>query len=140
MKIHIARDTYTKKSTQGSLYLDGSFFCYTLEPPASIPFQPGDPICVPAGFYPATTYESPKWSARYGYPFLVVELRNIPGRSEIEIHIGNRPADTLGCILVGGAKSQDAIDSSEDAFYRLMHRIAGSLPHDLLSVEITDIS
>lgn len=51
---------------------------------------------IPPGKYKATIYASPN---RKGA--LVILLWNVPGRKDIEIHIGNVPADTLGCILAG---------------------------------------
>lgn len=29
------------------------------------------------------------------------ELKNVPGRSEIKIHVANRPSELLGCIALG---------------------------------------
>lgn len=51
--------------------------------------------CIPAGTYFAERIDSP----HFGYP--VWRLLDVPGRSDIEMHRGNRPlVDSEGCILV----------------------------------------
>ena len=142
MKLHVAREKFTSRSTVGSLYLDGKFFCYTLEPPKT-PDPAAMPtiVCIPPAIYAAHLFESPEWTRKCGYPFLVIAVDGVPGRSGIEFHIGNRPPDTRGCCLVGLSKAADWVGSSEDAFYRLMHRIIGDIydpSHGPLTVEYTE--
>lgn len=51
-------------------------------------------------------------------------LLDIPNRTDIEIHIGNKPEDTTGCILVGRTHpQQDFIGESKLAFEELMPKI-----------------
>ena len=52
-------------------------------------------IGIPDGTYPVTLYLSPKFGKT------VLLLHDIPGHDMIEIHIGNRLDDTMGCILPG---------------------------------------
>jgi hypothetical protein len=113
VKLTIQRDAPTAKSTSGKLSIDGVFFSYTLEPVRRIP----------AGTYAATLAVSPKWTALRGYPFRVPLLQNVPGFTEIEIHIGNFPEDTEGCTLVGMERGADEVMSSELAFFPLFHRL-----------------
>jgi len=49
---------------------------------------------IPAGLYPVHLYNSPKHGP--DTPELTV-----PGRRHIQIHSGNGPEDTLGCLLFG---------------------------------------
>jgi Family of unknown function (DUF5675) len=129
MKILVERDTFTPLSTTGKLSIDGAFFCYTLEPVRRIP----------AGTYAALVELSPKWTTLRKYPFLVPLLQDVPGFTAIEIHIGNFPKDTEGCTLVGLDRSADAVLQSEDAFFQMMHRIAGALAAgETLTVEYTE--
>lgn len=51
--------------------------------------------CIPAGTYQASRYHSPK----RGYDVWLLD--SVPNRDMIEIHVGNVPSDTDGCILVG---------------------------------------
>lgn len=55
------------------------------------------PPDLPPGSYPCKRYRSP----HFGYD--VFRLYDVPGHEAIEIHKGNLPADTHGCILVGSS-------------------------------------
>jgi hypothetical protein len=58
-------------------------------------------------------------------PYEVWEVNNVPGRSEVHIHIGNGVEHTLGCILVGEQVNGDRLEHSRDAFAALMAETAG---------------
>lgn len=58
-------------------------------------------------------------------PYEVWELIDVPGRSEVHIHIGNTVKDTLGCILVGNKVLNDRLSDSRGAFATWMHETAG---------------
>lgn len=64
---------------------EGEFLAYTLEPSA---------VKIPTGRYGAEL----RWSKRFGETVVYI---HVPGRSGIEIHPGNCPADSGGCVLVG---------------------------------------
>lgn len=49
---------------------------------------------IPAGSYYIEWYNSPT----HGMVFII---KDVPGRTFIEMHVGNTPKDTLGCLLVG---------------------------------------
>lgn len=40
----------------------------------------------------------------------------VPGRDNIEVHIGNFPKDTDGCVLCGTAIAGDSVTGSHGAF------------------------
>lgn len=101
--------------TQGELYLEGVFSCYTLEPPKEEP--PVKPRSIPAGTYEFTIAFSPK----HGYNVPLLEA--VPDFEAIEIHIGNFPRDTLGCILVGKVLGTNAIYQSTNAFNELFPQL-----------------
>jgi hypothetical protein len=73
---------------------DGKFFCYTLERPVD-----GDHPCIPAGLVQGHDRRCiiPGTPGAYRCP----ELMNVPGRSQIQIHIANRVVELLGCIAPG---------------------------------------
>lgn len=79
--------------------------------------------CIPAGTYTAHRRLSPKRKIE------LFELDAVPGRSHIEIHIGNTTADTEGCILLGTAfgsvNGQHGITGSRDAFASFMASLTG---------------
>lgn len=84
----------------------------TLEPPRRTP--PLKPRSIPAGTYDVTLYKSP----HTGYK--VPLLHDVDDFSEVEIHIGNFPRDTKGCILVGLKIEGNSIGYSKSAFDLLM--------------------
>lgn len=72
-------------SIQGELYVNGLFFCHTIERLSK---------AVPKGCYPLGVSYSPRFKTRL--PYLCV-----PHRLGIRIHAGNTAKDSSGCILVG---------------------------------------
>lgn len=72
---------------------------------------------IPAGEFVAFRRLSP---AR-GYE--VFELKNVPGRKNVQLHKGNTTTDTLGCILIGTAFEKNAISGSKLAFEKFMKEL-----------------
>ena len=55
-----------------------------------------DISCIPTGSYWVDKYLSPTKGRG-----IVFQFRDVPDRSNIQIHVGNYNRDVLGCILVG---------------------------------------
>jgi hypothetical protein len=106
--IRIIREEHDKV-TFGVMFFNGRFQCFTLEPTDKM---------IPPGRYDCELYVSPKIGKA------VILLNNVPGRSEIEIHPGNFYEDSLGCILVGDAQSEQMLMNSQAAFKLLMSKIS----------------
>lgn len=111
-ELTVIRETYTSESTTGKLLWDGEFVCYTLEPRADA--SQGKPYCIPEGRYAVTL----GWSNKRGC--VVPCVCKVPGFSNIEIHMGNYPKDTEGCLLVGIGVYDDFVSGSRVAFEELM--------------------
>jgi hypothetical protein len=114
----VIRDTFTKVSTIGNLYLDGEWLCDTLENPyidnkRSI-------SCIPEGQY-KVRLRTARESATKDYLHLLVQ--GVPDRSLILFHSGNTAEDTRGCILVGIGTEQDFVKNSTLAMDLLMKEI-----------------
>ena len=75
--------------------------------------------CIPEGTYECKLSMSPS----RGYP--VYWLQNVPGRQDVQIHIGNFPKDIRGCILVGEERGVDQVVRSKRAFNAFMERMGG---------------
>lgn len=102
MKIEVKRDVRNEKFTLGKMYIDGEFFCYTLEDPVR---QAGVKIYGDTAI-PALSYEVVmSFSEKFRKPLPL--LLDVPGFSGVRIHGGNTVKDTLGCILI--AKNRDSI-------------------------------
>ena len=88
MLIKLIRNQPQGKALFGQLYVDGTFFCDTLE---------NTEYAIPTGFYRLRVTMSPRFKI-----YLPI-LDGVIGRSGIRIHAGNTIQDTEGCILVGEA-------------------------------------
>lgn len=85
--------------------------------------------CVPAGTYAAHRRLSHLHGGTGRHNYDVFELADVPGRSAIELHVGNLPHDSRGCILLGSqfglVNGQHGITGSAAAFGRFMDRLKG---------------
>ena len=116
MKIDIYRLIETDRSIIGRVTIEGQQFCFDLEPSRFNPVHAGHP-CIPAWIvYKVKLTFSP----HFGY--VTPELLDVPGRSAIRIHKGNKPEDSLGCTLVGTSHgpAADWISDRHTAFDKLM--------------------
>ncbi|HKF51765.1 MAG TPA: DUF5675 family protein [Candidatus Acidoferrales bacterium] len=124
MRLTLTRQQGTALSTPGMLDIDGVFQCYTLEP--RMDRSHGKPYAIPAGNYTVVLERSPHFSIIMGYLFITPHVLDVPGFDYVEIHPGNKPADTLGCTLVGETRSPaapDWIGNSVLAFTTLLSRL-----------------
>ena len=114
----IIRETFTDKSTIGKLFVNGEYFCYTLE----LPYRDNQRriSCIPSGEY-KVRLRLARESATRDYLHLLVQ--DVPDRTYILFHRGNRPSHTKGCILVGQTYEQDFVGNSTLAMDLLMKEI-----------------
>lgn len=94
MHITILRKHATDDCTIGELYIDGTFFCFTLEDEIR-EVKVKDETAIPAGLYNIKINYSPKFKE-----FMPL-IEDVPGFDGIRIHAGNNDDETSGCILVG---------------------------------------
>lgn len=95
------------------MWVDGQFECFTLEPSRKTPVHPGHP-CIAAGTFRVIL--TPSLHLHYVTP----EVLDVPSRSHIRWHIGNKPEDVLGCVAVGQTHTTDWVSASKAAFDKLM--------------------
>ena len=118
MKLKLIRDTHTDKSVTGRLYCEDEFICYTLE--NAWKDNERRVSCIPEGVYPLTSKEYGRYWEKYK-PLSIPILEDVPNRSQILIHPGNFPKDTLGCILVGNKRDKDYVGSSRKTWKKYHH-------------------
>lgn len=138
MKLKLHRKFKGDKYTIGKLYIDGEYFCDTLEDRDRGLFQnmPLEQIkekkvmhqtAIPTGAYKVTlSVQSPKYSQRKQYDFCkgyLPRLIDVPGYDGILIHIGNKAGDSSGCILVGENKVKGQVINSTAIFKKLYERL-----------------
>lgn len=77
---------------------------------------------IPVGIYPYRLSVTPATSKWFGKQSYILTIDDVPGRSGIQIHVGNTIKDTTGCILVGLEENdnQDALLASQPAFNQLV--------------------
>lgn len=97
MILKLYRTQVLPTCVKGNLYVDGFLECFTLELPLLFEgtYNVPDKTCIPEGTYGVNRNAASKFGPNT--PLLV----GVPGRSNVELHPGNTPADTDGCILVG---------------------------------------
>lgn len=104
-RISILRTERVDNAQWGEIYVNGRFICYTLENYSKK---------IPAGEYTVS-------HTKKGF-----RLEGVPGRSQINIEVGNYPFESLGCIFVGTKKTSRGVEGSRIALLRLLHSV--SLP------------
>ena len=114
----IIRDTFTKESTLGRLFINGESFCDTLENPWLN--NQRNISCIPEGQY-KVRLRLARESATRDYLHLLVQ--DVPNRDWILFHRGNKAKDTSGCILVGNGREQDIVENSRLAMDLVMQEI-----------------
>ena len=115
----IARKNSSAACTSGYLAVNGAIIAYTLERP----WNGNAPLIssIPDGSYAGTL--------RYDHADAWrIELQGVPGRTNVEIHTGNTPDDTEGCILVGLKLGSDlcSVQDSQKAYQVLKTAFYGS--------------
>ena len=120
MKLKVVRETKNDICTIGSLFINDVFFCYTLEDKDrglkqsdSLLFIQAKKIfgltAIPSGFYKLTVNQSPKFKR------MLPRILDIKGFDGVLMHRGNSADHSLGCILVGYQKGDNAIFDSTKA-------------------------
>ena len=111
MKLALKRKFLGDKYTIGNLFIDGKFFCNTIEDtvrelPAVCPKTPKGIACkcagkvyaqtaIPAGTYKVTMEYSPRFKRVLPY------LHDVPHFIGILIHSGNDETASAGCLICG---------------------------------------
>jgi len=150
MELNIKRIARRETYTIGRLYIDGKYFCETLEdkdrglrqdmPVAVIRATKRKGItAIPTGRYRVTlAVQSPKFSKRAIYQFCngyLPRLINVPGYDGVLIHIGNTARDTEGCLLVGRNTQVGKVLDSRKTFIELYDRLLGAKDDIYIKIE-----
>jgi hypothetical protein len=127
IKLLVKREFFAETYTIGKLYVDGVYFCDTLENPVrpdgvKIPNE----TAIPYGTYEVIVNFSPKFKR------VLPRLLNVPMFDGILIHRGNSVKDTSGCILVGENKVKGMVLNSTPYEEKLVE-----LLKDKKDIEIT---
>jgi hypothetical protein len=130
VKLVLQRQQESVLSTQGELTAEQGHLCFTLERPGEQ--FPTEFHRIPAGKYSILIYPSPHFQR-------LMPLLAVPGHVGIEIHWGNIPGASQGCILVGLENGEDAIFHTRDAFDFLFPPIENAVHAEGCSIEVLDV-
>ena len=126
--IELIRETYTKSSVLGSLFINGKFQCNTLED-----FDRGlkstmsesqikgikiqNQTAIPLGTYKVILSYSPRFNR------VLPLILNVKGFKGVRIHSGNNEEHTEGCILVGQSIEKNYLVKSRLAYLKLHSKL-----------------
>ena len=140
------RETYTI----GHLYIDGKYFCDTIEDTdrglkQSLPQSVNAAkkrkgvTAIPEGKYLVVmNVKSPKFSTRKQYEWCggyLPRLVNVPAFDGVLIHIGNTAKDTEGCLLVGKNTQVGKVLDSTATFKELYQRLKAAKDNIYITVK-----
>lgn len=134
----------------GKLYIDDVYFCDTLEDTDRgikstmtideiAKLKQKSITAIPTGRYKITlNIQSPKFKTYNQYEFCkgyLPRLINVPGFDGVLIHIGNKPEDTDGCILVGKNKAKGQVLESTTTFKELYNKLKQSTEDIYITID-----
>lgn len=134
MELKLVRQYPKSEYTIGNLYINGEWFCNTIEDKDRGLMQGMSlelinklkvysETAIPIGRYRVTLdVQSQKFSTYKKYEFCkgyLPRLVDVPGFSGILIHIGNKATQSAGCILVGVNREKGKVLDSEKTFKAL---------------------
>ena len=134
VRLKIVRKEFGPGYTIGDMFVNDTFFCYTLEDTDRALERKGvqakiyASTAIGCGLYKVVLSQSQRFNK------VLPEVLDVPGFKGIRIHSGNTSEDTEGCILVGTDKSMGMIHNSRSAMAQLMEILQRA---SAISLEIT---
>jgi hypothetical protein len=133
MYLQLLRLRDNGESTIGTLSINGTFECFTLEDTHNEPKVYGK-TRIPSGKYEIKLRNEGGMTQRYAKRFDLHKgmlwLQNVENFEWVYIHVGNDEEDTDGCILVGqscSARKQQNISGSVFAYTDLYERVIDAI-------------
>ena len=151
MKLTVVRTQFGTDATNGLLFIDGIFECYTLEDQYQA-VKVMHETCIPEGTYDIKLRKTGGFHAKYSERYKnahygMLHIQDVPNFTYILIHTGNTDEHTSGCLIVG--ETQQDLEVSKDGFigsstvaYKKMYaKVAGQLLQGKpVSIEYTTIN
>ena len=140
MNLELIRKEFTDKSTIGELYINGKFFCFTLED-KDRGLQSTDPLILintkkiwGETAIPYGTYEV-KLTMSNRFKRVLPILLNVKGYTGVRMHRGNTVEHSHGCPLVGYKKAYNTIFESTKAENDLMKELSKATETIILEIK-----
>ena len=140
MKLTLKRIALRSTYTIGRLYVDGNYFCDTLEDTVrdlnkNGKFDNGEKKVYAKTAIPYGTYEI-KWTYSPRFKKYTPQLMNVPSFEGIRIHAGSTPADTAGCLLLGENKKVGMVLNSKATIAKFCPIIKDACAKGKVTIEI----
>lgn len=140
MKLTLKRIALRTTYTIGRLYVDGNYFCDTLEDTVRDlnkdgKFDNGEKKVYAKTAIPYGTYEI-KWTYSPRFKKYTPQLMNVPSFEGIRIHAGNTSADTEGCLLLGENKQVGKVLNSRATINKFYPLIKKACSNGKVTIEI----
>ena len=118
MKLTVVRTQFGTDATNGLLFIDGLFECYTLEDQYQA-VKVMHETCIPEGTYDIQFRKTGGFHAKYSERYKnahygMLHIQDVPNFTYILIHTGNTDEHTSGCLIVG--ETQQDLEISKDGF------------------------
>ena len=118
MKLTVVRTQFGTDATNGLLFIDGLFECYTLEDQYQA-VKVMHETCIPEGTYDINFRKTGGFHAKYSERYKnahygMLHIQDVPNFTYILIHTGNTDEHTSGCLIVG--ETQQDLEVSKDGF------------------------
>ena len=118
MKLTVVRTQFGTDATNGLLFIDGIFECYTLEDQYQA-VKVMHETCIPEGTYDIKFRKPGGFHAKYTERYKnahygMLHIQDVPNFTYILIHTGNTDEHTSGCLIVG--ETQQDLEVSKDGF------------------------
>ena len=140
MKLTLKRIALRSTYTIGRLYVDGNYFCDTLEHTVrdlntNGKFDNGEKKVYAKTAIPYGTYEI-KWTYSPRFKKYTPQLMNVPSFEGIRIHAGNTSADTEGCLILGENKQVGKVINSRATINKFYPIIKKACSKGKVTIEI----
>lgn len=140
MKLTLKRIALRSTYTIGRLYVDGNYFCDTLEDTVrdlnkNGKFDNGEKKVYGKTAIPYGTYEI-KWTYSPRFKKYTPQLMNVPSFEGIRIHSGNTSADTEGCLILGENKQVGKVLNSRATINKFYPIIKKACSKGKVTIEI----
>jgi hypothetical protein len=118
VKLTVVRTQFGTDATNGLLFIDGLFECYTLEDQYQA-VKVMHETCIPEGTYDIKFRKTGGFHAKYSERYKnahygMLHIQDVPNFTYILIHTGNTDEHTSGCLIVG--ETQQDLEVSKDGF------------------------
>lgn len=140
MRLTLKRIAKKKDYTIGRLYINGDYFCDTIEDAVRITSADSlsemrrkkiqNKTAIPDGSYEVIITMSARFKK------LLPLLLNVPAFEGVRIHSGNTANDTEGCIIVGKNDKVGWVSDSRNTMTKLMKILQGVEGKERITLEI----